>query len=138
MEVRQDIYELRLLLLEDFLQRVQGSEGVTLVRGKVAKIEEDPGSQALTLHAEDTAAGEKVKESFEMVVLATGMVPTSVESKIPAELAYDNYGFVADDAAGVYAAGCSRRPADVSTSVQDGTRAALKAIQSIVRGGANG
>ena len=125
-------------ILEDFFQRVQGSEGVTLIRGKVAKIEEDPGSQDLTLHAEDTAAGEKVKESFEMVVLATGMVPTSAESKIAADIAHDNYGFVASDTAGIYAAGCSRRPADVSTSVQDATRAALKAIQSVVRGGANG
>jgi quinone-modifying oxidoreductase subunit QmoA len=73
-----------------------------------------------------------------MVVLATGMVPTSAESKIAADIAHDNYGFVASDTAGIYAAGCSRRPADVSTSVQDATRAALKAIQSVVRGGANG
>jgi quinone-modifying oxidoreductase subunit QmoA len=125
-------------ILEDFYQRVQGSEGLSLVRGKVAKIEEEPGTKDLTLHAEDTMAGEKVKETVEMVVLATGMVPSTAEAKITAEIAYDNYGFVASEAAGVYAAGCIRRPADVSTSVQDATRAALKAIQSVVRGGANG
>jgi len=125
-------------ILEDFFQRVQKIEGVTLVRGKVAKIEEDPATKNLTIHAEDTAAGEKIKESFEMVVLATGIVPMTAEVKIPGNLVYDNYGFVAADAPGVYAAGCIRRPADVSTSVQDGTRAALKAIQSIVRRGTNG
>ena len=35
--------------------------------------------------------------------------------------------------AGIFAAGCTRTPAGVSESVQDGTAAALKAIQSLVR-----
>ena len=79
----------------------------------------------------------KVKERIEMVVLATGIVPSTVETKITAEIAYDNYGFVASPVPGIYVAGCSKRPADVVTSVRDATGAALKAIQSIIKGESN-
>ncbi len=125
-------------ILEDFYLRVQGYDGLSLVRGKVAKIEEDPQTKDLTVEAEDTSSGNKVGEKVEMVVLATGIVPTTAETKIPAEITYDNYGFIASEVPGIYAAGCSKRPADVADSVRDATGAALKAIQSIVKGEANG
>jgi len=121
--------------LEDFYQRVQRYEGLSLVNGKVARIEEDPNTRDLTVEAEDVASGKKVRETVEMVVLATGMVPATAETKIPYEVTYDAYGFVASAPAGIYAAGCVKRPTDVSFSVQDATGAALKAIQSVVRGG---
>ncbi|MFC1994576.1 FAD-dependent oxidoreductase [Chloroflexota bacterium] len=124
--------------LEDFYLRVQGYENLSLVKGKVAKIEEDPETRDLTVEADDTASGRKAREKVEMVVLATGIVPTTTETRIPAEITYDDYGFIASALPGIYAAGCSKRPADVATSVQDATGAALKAIQSIVRGAANG
>ncbi|MFH1487042.1 MAG: CoB--CoM heterodisulfide reductase iron-sulfur subunit A family protein [Chloroflexota bacterium] len=125
-------------ILEDFYHRIQGYEGLSMVKGKVAKIEEDPDSKDLTVEADDTSSGRKAREKVEMVVLATGIVPTTAETKIPADLTYDDYGFVASELQGICAAGCSKRPADVSTSVQDATAAALRAIQSIVRREANG
>ena len=73
-----------------------------------------------------------------MVVLATGIVPETAEVKIPAEIIYDDYGFIVPGTPGIYAAGCSKKPADVATSVRDTTGAAMKAIQSVVGGGANG
>jgi quinone-modifying oxidoreductase subunit QmoA len=71
----------------------------------------------------------------EMVVLATGMQPNTSETPVPTSVPYDDYGFVASTPtqAGFYAAGCTRTPTGVSESVQDGTSAALKAIQSLVR-----
>jgi len=124
--------------LEDFYLQVQGYENLSLVKGKVGKIEEDPETRDLTVEAEDTSSGKKVKEKVEMVVLATGIVPATAETKIPAEITYDDYGFIASELPGIYAAGCSKKPADVATSVRAATGAALKAIQSIVRGGASG
>lgn len=124
--------------LEGFYLRVQGYENLSLVKGKVAKIEEDPETRDLIVEAEDIASGKKVKEQVEMVVLATGIVPTAAETKITAEITYDDYGFIASALPGIYAAGCSKRPADVATSVRDATGAALKAIQSIVREEVNG
>ena len=71
-----------------------------------------------------------------MVVLATGMAPVTSEVKIPSEMSYDVDGFVLANPQnpGIYATGCSKKPLDVSGSVQDATAAALKAIQSTVRG----
>ena len=108
------------------------------MKGKVARIEEDPETKDLMIEVEDIAAGKKIREQVEMAVLAVGIVPITADTKIPAEITYDDYGFIASTPPGIHAAGCSRRPADVATSVQDATGAALKAIQSIVRERANG
>jgi len=125
-------------ILEDFYLRVQGYDGVSLVRGKVAKISEDPEAKDLIVEAEDTLAGQKISEKVDMVVLATGIVPSIAEKGIPIEIAFDDYGFISSGQPGIYAAGCARMPADVSSSVQSATSAALKAIQSVVGGGTNG
>jgi quinone-modifying oxidoreductase subunit QmoA len=117
---------------------VQGYENLSLIKGKVAKIKEDPQTKDLTVEAEDVSLGRKVSEQVEMVVLATGIVPSTVDTKIPAEIAYDDYGFISSQPPGIYAAGCCKRPSDVSSSVMDATGAALKAIQSVVAGGRNG
>lgn len=124
--------------LEEFYQRVQAYEGLSLVRGKVAKIEEDPETKDLTIEADDTLSGKKATDKVSMVVLATGMVPATAEAKMFPGMKFDDYGFIVSGPPGVYAAGCSKRPADVCSSVQDATAAALKAIQSVVKRGANG
>ena len=124
--------------LEDFYLRVQNDENLSLIRGKVARINEDPETKDLIVEAEDTVSGKMVKEKVEMVVLATGMVPETAEAKIPAELNYDDYGFIIPGTPGIFAAGCSKKPVDVATSVRDATGATMKAIQSVIGGGANG
>jgi len=124
--------------LEDFYNRVKGYDGVSLVRGKVARIREDAETNDLIVEVEDTVAGQKLYEKVEMVVLATGIVPSIAENGLPTEITFDDYGFVSSGQPGIYAAGCARMPADVSTSVQTATSAALKAIQSVVAGGTNG
>jgi len=70
-----------------------------------------------------------------MAVLATGMVPSTAKSKVPAAVAYDAYGFIPTDSAvpGIISVGVGKRPSDVSACVQSGTAAALKAIQNIAR-----
>jgi len=117
--------------LEDFLVKVQGMQGVSLIKGKVAKITEVAGGN-LKLDVEDIAKGAKITPEVDMVVLATGLVP----SRIPGDIKYDEYGFVAPDNVGIVGAGCAKRPADVSSSVMDATGATIKAIQSVVGGGA--
>ena len=70
-----------------------------------------------------------------MVVLATGMVPNTADTKIPGlDLEYDDFGFALEDRSrGVFVAGVARRPTDVVSSVRDGTGAALKAAQVTAR-----
>lgn len=114
---------------EDFFAKVQADENVVLIKGKVAKIEES--EDGLIVIAEDTATGVKTRQKVDMVVLATGMQPSSSEYKIPG-IEYDDYGFVVPKD-GIIAAGVARKPADVASCNEDATGAALKAIQ-VVRG----
>ena len=104
-------------------------------KGKVAKITQDENGKGLVLRVEDTMTEELQEISADLVVLATGMQPNTSESPLPIEVPYDDYGFVASQNAkpGIYAAGCVRTPTFVSEVVQDGTAAALKAIQSVAR-----
>ncbi|MDI6729806.1 MAG: CoB--CoM heterodisulfide reductase iron-sulfur subunit A family protein [Thermodesulfovibrionales bacterium] len=113
----------------------QKDEKITFIKGKVAKIEEDPGTKDLTVAAEDALALKKIHEKVDMVVLATGMAPSTLESKIPSNIGYDENKFILSDSGvgGMYGIGCARKPLDVYSSVQDATAAALWAIQSLVR-----
>ncbi len=119
--------------LESFYAKVKEDENIIFFKGKVAKIEED-GEKNLVLRVEDTTTGSLNQIKVDMAVLATGMQPNTSITPAPG-VPHDEYGFVASVEAkpGFYAAGCTRTPAGVSESVQDGTAAALKAIQSVVR-----
>lgn len=121
--------------MEDFFVKVKTDQNLTLFKGKVAQINQDEASKNLVLRVEDTTTGKLHEVTADLVVLATGMQPNTMENPLPTPVTYDDYGFVASLKAkpGVYAAGCTRTPVGVSESVQDGTAAALKAIQSIVR-----
>ena len=121
--------------LEDFYTKVQEDEKVSFVRSKIAYITEDEETGNLLVEGENTRTGEQIRMSFDMVVLATGMVPNKMNGVAPPEVTCDDYGFILPDSqkSGIYGAGCTRRPADVATCVQDATAAALKAIQSIAR-----
>ena len=121
--------------LEAFYQKVKEDEKIEFFKGKVAKVTQDESGQGLVLRVENTATEELQEIPADLVVLATGMEPNTADAPLPIEVPYDDYGFVASQnaAPGVYAAGCSRTPISVSEAVQDGTAAALKAIQSIAR-----
>jgi len=120
---------------EDFFTRVQDEANITLIKGKAGEVQEDPSTKELTVIAEDQVEQKIVQKKFDLVVLATGMAPTTAAAKIPAEVEYDEDGFVAGTATpGIYAAGCVKSPLDVASAVRDATATALKAIQSTVRG----
>jgi quinone-modifying oxidoreductase subunit QmoA len=118
---------------EDFYQRVQQDEGVEVLFGKVARVEEDPATGDLMVEADSSVTGERLRRSVNMVVLATGMVPANGLSGL--DLSRDAYGFAVVDGGGdgIHAAGVAKRPMDVAGSVRDGTAAALKAIQDLTR-----
>ena len=122
--------------LEKFYYEMLEDENLSFVKGKVAKISEEADTGRLLLEVEDTIAGEKPNPSFDMVVLATGIVPNTADDQIPFNLEYDEYGFLdgATDVEGVYAAGCAKHPCDVSRATKESTAAALKAIQCLNRG----
>jgi quinone-modifying oxidoreductase subunit QmoA len=113
---------------EKFREKVMDDENVYFVKGKVADIipEEDGG---VTVVAENAVTGERVQEKVDMVILATGMAPSIQAEGASLGLQMDNSGFVLSDE-GMIAAGCAKKAADVVTSNQSATAAALKAIQA--------
>ena len=116
--------------LEDFYVKVQKDEGVSFVKSKIADISEDPETGEVSLNGEDTLGGKRFDTTADLVVLATGIVP----NKPAFALKTDDYGFALDEQpGGHFPAGCMMRPEEVSSTVQDGTAAALRAIQTIVR-----
>ncbi len=119
---------------EDFYTKVQTDNKISFIKGKVAKITEDAATKSLTVVAEDILSGQKIYKTVDMVVLATGMVPNGMKSPMPADIVYDEFGFIVADlqSPGIYTAGCAKKPADVASCIQDATGAALKAIQIFV------
>lgn len=118
---------------EDFYAKVQDEANVTFIKGKPGEIKEDPATKNLVVVVEDQEKQQVLEEEFDLVVLATGMAPATRDVKIPADVTYDEDGFIASATAGIYGAGCVNKPLEVASSVQDGTAAALKAIQSVRR-----
>jgi len=119
---------------EQFYKRIKEDENVFFIKGKVAEVNEDPESKNITVVAENALTGEKIHQTVEMAVLATGMQPTAANAKLPADLNYTEDGFVINDfeKGGMFAAGCANKPADVVSSNQNATGMALKAIQTLV------
>jgi quinone-modifying oxidoreductase subunit QmoA len=120
---------------EQFMWKVRDDEGVTLIKGKVAKVEQAPGSDDVVVTFENTATLEKTRMTFDMVVLAAGMVPTTKTTPFPLALSYTPEGFVIPELLpdGVFAVGSMKSPLDVMKSNEDATGAALKSLISLSR-----
>lgn len=115
---------------EKFREKLMADPKVTFIKGKVADIiaEADGG---VTLVAENALTGDKVRVKADLAILATGMEPAARNLGAQFGLAMDKSGFIiADEAKAMFAAGCAKKAADVVTSTQNSTAAALKAIQA--------
>ena len=112
---------------EDVLLKVSELEGVSLVKGKVGRIEQANGS--LKLHVEDVANDALIEAEADLVVLATGMAPAAGDLDLAVFSRKDDDGFILDDlGSNVTVAGVARRPEDVASSVRDATGAAARAL----------
>jgi len=118
---------------EFFQRKVLSDEHIAIMKGKVAKITEDPATRRLVVEAEDILSAGKTRLSVDLVVLASGMVSSLARGAPAGPVALDGDHFVlaAQTGAGIFAAGCAKAPVDVATSVQDATAAAAMAIETI-------
>jgi len=112
--------------------------GVAFVRGKVAEIWKKNNGKLVVL-VEDTLMGEVREDEFDLVALATPMVPPSglkeLASKMKLSLGED--GFIQEKhpkldpvdslVTGVFVCGCAISPKDVRDTVSDALGAAAKA-----------
>jgi quinone-modifying oxidoreductase subunit QmoA len=114
---------------EKFREKLMADENTHFIKGKVADI--IPESDGVTVVAENAVTGEKVQQKVDLAVLATGMEPAIKSQAAGLGLDVDSNGFVVSNpATGMISAGCAKKAADVVTSAQSATAAALKAIQA--------
>lgn len=134
-------------LTENFYKSVQQDPGIFLTKGEVISVSKN--EDGLIVEADNTLLGERIRIKADLVVLAAGMVPATVDDPV-VNLAYrqgpafrdiglfDGYSdsnFICfpyeTQRTGIYAAGCVRRSMTIEESLEDAGGAALKAIQCL-------
>lgn len=130
-------------MYEEFYKRAQ-EMGISFVRGRVAEVEESEGKTII--HYEDTLSGEKQREAFDLVVLATGMEADKDSAQIGRMLnistrpdrffqsAHPKMRPVETHKKGVFIAGCAGGPKEIQVSIEQGSAAAAKAIGLLHKG----
>ncbi len=126
---------------EEFYERVK-SEGIHMIRGKTARIDEKDGG--LVLRSEDMVGGRLIEQVVDMVVLAVGLEPRCDASDMSGILgiASDEYGWfmeqgdpgdtISTGQDGIFIAGACQGPKDIPDSVAQGSAAAASVLQNIM------
>lgn len=110
---------------ETLLRKAASAASITLTKGKVGRITRKAAGDALEVEVEDILKGTRRRGHFDMVVLATGLVPNHPGPEWPA----GPEGFlIAGGTPGIVPAGTCKRPMDVASTVRDATAAALKTM----------
>ncbi len=133
--------------LEYYYKAAQNDPGIMMTKGEVTGVT-DAGNGNLYVEMQDSLLGQKVKIEADLVVLATGVVPATVDDPIlnlqyrqgpglPDLELFDGFAdsnFICFQyetrRTGIYAAGCVRQPMNMSEAQEDAAGAALKAIQA--------
>jgi quinone-modifying oxidoreductase subunit QmoA len=129
-EYRADIFYIDLRVTgrnEDFLATVQDKEQIRLIKGKPVKVE--TVDKQLMVEVEDIISGRKIRNSYDLVVLATGIVPNVPDF---AGVGTDEDGFIDKTKlpAGFSAGGCCADPKDVASTVRESTGLVINALNN--------
>jgi heterodisulfide reductase subunit A len=129
---------------EEFLERAQRA-GVVFVRGRCEAYEE-PESKKLVVRFEDTLLREVAEREFDLVVLASGIVPGIDSEEIQRILrlsrssdrffleAHPKLRPVETHTAGIYLCGCAQGPKDIPDTVAQASAAAAEAAIPLIAG----
>jgi len=128
---------------EEFYDRIR-EEGVHMVRGRTAKVTKNNGK--LQLRSEDILNNRLIEQQVDMVILAVGLEPREDAAELAAMLnirsessgwfreccsSNDHSGSIS---AGIHLAGVCQGPKDIPDSVAQGSAAAARVLQSILKG----
>jgi len=134
-------------LYEDFYRTRQDDPGVFLTQGDVVGVNETE-SKNIAIDVDNTLFGEPGTMEMDLVVLAVGQVPSTMNGESALNLQYRQgpdlpelkYGYPDSHficfpyetrRTGIYAVGSVRQPMDINDAKLDATGAALKAIQAM-------
>jgi len=128
---------------EEFLERIH-EEGVHLVRGRTAKIEEGDGQ--IRLKGEDILSDKVLDFPVDLVILSVGLEPVADSGKLAGLLgiARDEDGWYAEkdynadptgtERGGIYVAGVCQGPKDIPDTVAQASEVAARVLKSIISG----
>lgn len=128
---------------EEFYKMVQADDAIFMTRGIIDAVTDKDDYVEVTVS--DSLLDDKIRISADMVVLATGMVPSTtsdlnLQYRLGAGLPEIEYDFSDSHficfpyetrRTGIFAAGTVRAPMDMETSSEDGAGAMMKAIQTV-------
>jgi heterodisulfide reductase subunit A len=124
---------------EELYHRVREDYSVEFIRGRPAKLAQDPTTKSITIRAEETLLNKITEREFDLVVLSVGLSPSEGTKKISKILGLTTSadGFLMEahpklrpvDTAmdGIYVAGCAQSPKDIPDSVAQAKAAASSA-----------
>ena len=126
---------------DGFWERTEG-EGAKFIRGRPSRIRSN-GNGRIKVIYENTEEALRVKEDYDMVVLATAVTPSRSMAELADNLGIDldedgfikaletQGGLVVTTRPGIYAAGCATGPKDIPDSVAEGSGAAALALSHL-------
>lgn len=130
---------------EEFYRRACDELKLRLVRGRVAKVDEDASTHDITVKVEDTEKGEVRTENFQMLVLSVGLesISNEITSILPVAVGDDRFFQTVDpkidpvltSVEGVFVAGVAEGPKDIPDSVTQASAAAMKASILLAKAG---
>jgi heterodisulfide reductase subunit A len=122
---------------EEFYRRACEELKLKLIKGRVAKVDEDAKTHDITIKVEDTDQGKIRTDSFQLLVLSVGLESTANEiiSVMPVTVGEDRFVQTIDpkidpvltSVEGVFVAGVAEGPKDIPDSVAQASAAAMKA-----------
>jgi len=128
---------------QKFLKRGKEEYNIKYKKSKISEIAADKDENPLIIY-EDLDSGKIKQESFDMVILATCMIPPRDIEKIASALQInlDKNMFIATDTQcsvetsreGIFTCGCSHEPMDIPRSVAEASAASAKAAEIIKHG----
>ncbi len=143
-EVRSSIFCMDLRAVgrgfEEYKLRGGRQAGIRYIRGRVAEITEDAAANPIVWY-ESTTSRQVLRETFDLVVLATACVPSAGTARL-AELfgiEVDENGFFRTDPLlplnttrpGIFVCGCAQGPMDIPESVAQASSAAASAAEVV-------
>jgi heterodisulfide reductase subunit A2 len=126
---------------EEFYNRIK-HEGVSLNRGRTAKVEQREGK--LVLRSEDILGGKLLEQAVDMVVLAVGLEPREDAAALAAMMGLPRteegwfletdalFDSTATAAGGVSIAGTCQGPKDIPDTVAQAAAAAARVLQTLL------
>ncbi|MFX1355246.1 MAG: hypothetical protein ACFFGP_14930, partial [Promethearchaeota archaeon] len=128
---------------QSFLHRGEKEANIHYIKSKIAEVKVDKEENPIVVY-EDLDTGEIKEMKFDMVVLATCIVPPQGIDKLAEilDIELNNYNFikttpfipVETSKEGVFTCGCVHEPMDIPRSVAEASGAAARAAE-VVKGG---